>query len=115
VQILLEAAPGNIKLAEVETTIRALPGVLDIHDLHVWTVASGMIACSCHVRVVDQSISSAQQVLDQVAHALEHDFRISHSTIQIECEDCGGHEHLAHQVHGDAHGHDHGHGHAHSI
>jgi cobalt-zinc-cadmium efflux system protein len=114
VQILLEAAPGNIKLAHVEARIRALPGVLDIHDLHVWTVASGMVACCCHVRVADQSISSAQEVLDQVAHALEHDFRISHSTIQVECDDCGGHEHRAHQVHGHEHGHDHGHGHAHT-
>lgn len=106
IHVLLEATPVGLDLAKVEQTIRGVTGVLDTHDLHVWTVSSGLIASSCHIVVADQSVSSSQQIQQNVAHELEHDFNISHSTIQVEVEDCGGHEHTAHNTH--AH-----HGHAH--
>lgn len=107
IQMLLEGIPVGMELAEVERSIREVNGVLDVHDLHVWTVSSGLIACNCHILVSEQSVSSAQKIQTEVAHELEHDFKISHSTIQIEVTDCGGHDHtvLSTQEHGHKHAH----------
>ena len=113
IHILLEAAPMGLDLAKVEQTIRGVTGVLDTHDLHVWTVSSGLIVGSCHIVVSDQSVRNSQQILQAVAHMLEHDFKISHSTIQVEADDCGGHEHTTQSEHAHAPSHGHGHGHAH--
>ena len=103
IHILLEATPAHINLVDVETTICEVSGVLNVHDLHVWTISSGLIACSCHIQVAEQSVSKGQEILHRVADALEHEFKISHSTIQIEVTDCGGHEHGVH--HHDIHQH----------
>ena len=63
VNVLLESAPANLDMNAVENRISAVPGVLDAHDLHVWTVGAGVVACSCHVVVAEQSIREGQQVL----------------------------------------------------
>lgn len=107
IHVLLEATPAGLDLAKVEQAIRGVAGVLDTHDIHVWTVSSGLIAGSCHIVVADQRVSNSQQIHQNVAHMLEHDFKISHSTIQVEVEDCGGHEHMAHSEH--EHQHEHAH------
>lgn len=103
IHVLLEATPAGLDMAKVEQAIRGVAGVLDTHDLHVWTVSSGLIAGSCHIVVEDQRVSNSQQIQQSVAHMLEHDFKISHSTIQVEVEDCGGHEHTGHSGHEHAH------------
>ncbi len=82
-----------MELNEVEKAIRNVDGVINLHDLHVWTVSSGLIACTCHILVAEQTVSNGQKVQQKVAHLLEHTFKISHATIQIEVEDCGGHDH----------------------
>ena len=107
ISVLLEAAPVGLDLEQVRQAIRAVSGVLDTHDLHVWTVSSGLIAGSCHIVVADQSVSNGQQVLQNVAHMLEHDFKIGHTTIQVEVDSCGGHEHTANSEH--QHPHEHAH------
>src|ERR1041385_692266 len=88
VNVLLEAIPKGMNMDKVEQTIAGVPGVLAVHDLHVWTIGSGIIACSCHITVGEQSIRSGQDVLRAVNGALEQRFGISHSTIQIEVEGC---------------------------
>ena len=75
-------------MAGVERSIRGVEGVLDIHDLHVWTLASGIVAASCHIQVSEQSIRSGQQVLAKVVDVLRERFSISHTTVQIEVEGC---------------------------
>jgi len=60
VNVLLEAIPEGMDMADVERTIGAVHGVLTVHDLHVWTVGSGMICCSCHVMVNEQSVRSGE-------------------------------------------------------
>ena len=72
----------------VEHTIGSVPGVLAVHDLHVWTIGSGIIACSCHVTVGEQSIRGGQDVLRVVNDELKSRFGISHSTVQVEVEGC---------------------------
>ena len=107
IHVLMEATPVGLDLAKVEQAIRGITGVFDTHDLHVWTVSSGLIAGSFHIVVADQSISNSQQIRQNVAHMLAHDFKISHSTIQVETEDCGGHDHTTHSKH--EHQHEHAH------
>ncbi len=88
VNVLLEAIPEGMKMAEVEQTISGVHGVLAVHDLHVWTVGSGMVCCSCHVMVDEQSVRSGENVLRAVTEELEHHFGIAHTTIQVEVEGC---------------------------
>src|SRR5262249_52173473 len=86
--VLLEAVPREIDLAALERAIRETPGVLGVHDLHVWSLASGLHACSCHVLAAEQSVSSGQQVLRAVVGVLRQRFGIAHTTVQVEVEGC---------------------------
>ena len=88
VNVLLEAIPEGMKMESVEQTICGVDGVLAVHDLHVWTIGSGIIACSCHVTVEEQSVREGENVLRIVAEALKHRHGIAHSTIQVEVEGC---------------------------
>jgi cobalt-zinc-cadmium efflux system protein len=88
VTVLLEGTPPGLEVPALAAAIRAVSGVLDVHDLHVWTVGPGMIACSCHILVAEQSVREGQQVLRAVVHELDHGFRIDHTTIQVEVEGC---------------------------
>jgi len=86
--VLLEATPAAVDMRKLEESIKESPGVLGVHDLHVWTVASGIVACSCHIVVAEQSVREGQQVLRGVVAQLRDRFRVAHSTIQIEVEGC---------------------------
>jgi len=88
VNVLLEAIPAGMNMAEVEQTIANVHGVLEVHDLHVWTIGSGMVCCSCHVMVNEQSVRSGENVLRAVTEELEENFGIAHTTIQVEVEGC---------------------------
>jgi cobalt-zinc-cadmium efflux system protein len=84
VDVLLEAAPAHIALDAVRTRLESIPGVESTHDLHVWTVTSGMVAMSVHAIVRDSG--NHQSVLEK-AHDLLTEMGIHHSTIQLECEE----------------------------
>jgi cobalt-zinc-cadmium efflux system protein len=86
--VLLEGVPRGMDMAAVQQTIAGVAGVHDVHDLHVWTLGSGVVACSCHIVVAEQSIRAGQQVLRAVSHELEHHFHITHTTVQVEVEGC---------------------------
>jgi cobalt-zinc-cadmium efflux system protein len=88
VNVLLEGAPAGLDMDAVANAIACVPGVLAAHDLHVWTVGAGVVACSCHVVVADQSIREGQQVLRAVTEELAHHFHINHTTVQLEVEGC---------------------------
>jgi cobalt-zinc-cadmium efflux system protein len=88
IHILLEATPKGMDMTQVEQSIAEVPGVLGVHDLHVWTLASGINFCSCHIVVPEQSVRSGQQVIDATADSLFHKFGINHTTIQLEVEGC---------------------------
>jgi cobalt-zinc-cadmium efflux system protein len=61
-------------------------GVRGVHDLHVWTVGPGAIACSVHILVAEQSVREGQQILKAVVAELGHHHRINHATVQVEVE-----------------------------
>jgi cobalt-zinc-cadmium efflux system protein len=86
--VLLEGTPTGMDMPAVIAAIKAVAGVLDVHDLHVWMVGPRVIACSCHIVVAEQSIREGQQVLRAVVHDIEHRFRITHTTVQVEVEGC---------------------------
>jgi cobalt-zinc-cadmium efflux system protein len=82
VDVLMEATPKGIDMADVERHIREAPGVRDVHDLHAWTITSGMNVVSAHV-VLDED-GKPGDVLDHLALCLSADFDIDHSTFQLE-------------------------------
>ena len=86
--VLLEGTPEGIEMPAVIDAIKSVAGVLDVHDLHVWMVGPGVIACSCHILVAEQSVREGQQVLRAVVHEIDHRFSISHTTVQVEVEGC---------------------------
>lgn len=88
VNILLEAVPQNMNLANVQEALLAIPGVKSLHHLHVWTISSGRHALSAHVLVGDMQTRSTDQILKEINQTLQERFQIAHSTIQFECEDC---------------------------
>jgi cobalt-zinc-cadmium efflux system protein len=87
--VLLEGTPASVDMPAVIAAIKRVTGVLDVHDLHVWMVGPGVIACSCHIVVAEQGVREGQQVLRSVIHDVESQFHITHTTIQIEVEGCG--------------------------
>ncbi len=93
--VLLEGTPRGVDTAEVNRVLLAVPGVLDVHDLHLWTITSGRHAVSAHL-VVDEARSlhcGDASVLDTAAKALRHHFGLTHSTLQVEHDDHADHEH----------------------
>lgn len=92
INVLLEATPAGLDMSAVNQAIAHVPGVRDVHDLHVWTVGPGVVACSCHVVVAEQTISSGQQVLRAVVAELDRRFRINHTTVQVEVQGCAAND-----------------------
>jgi cobalt-zinc-cadmium efflux system protein len=86
--ILLEGTPRGIKLELVETAIRAVDGVNDVHDLHCWSIGSESRALSCHISIADIPPSASDRILRDVKECLHHEFRIDHTTIQFEHVEC---------------------------
>lgn len=82
--ILLEGTPRGMKLEKIESAIRAIGGVNDVHDLHVWSIGSETHALSCHISIADIPPSVSERILRDVRECLMHDFRIVHTTIQFE-------------------------------
>jgi cobalt-zinc-cadmium efflux system protein len=82
--ILLEGTPRGVKLELVETAIRGIDGVNDVHDLHVWSIGSETHALSCHIAIADIPPSVSERILRDVKDRLHHEFRIDHTTIQFE-------------------------------
>jgi cobalt-zinc-cadmium efflux system protein len=76
----------------VIAAIKGVRGVLDVHDLHVWMVGPGVVACSCHILVAEQSVREGQQVLRAVVEDIEHRFNITHTTVQVEVEGCAAND-----------------------
>ncbi|OUL25939.1 cation transporter [Nostoc sp. RF31YmG] len=123
--VLLEGVPKGVDLAAVRTALCAQPGVLDVHDLHVWALASSTPALTAHVVAADGvEADGLRRTLATMLHA---QFGIDHVTLQVEADHCGdacavhahAKSHAGHDHDGHSHDHDHGadaqghHGHPH--
>jgi cation diffusion facilitator family transporter len=82
VDVLLEATPKGVEMTEVERHILEAPGVRAVHDLHAWTITSGMNVVSAHVVLGPEAMPG--DVLDHLGRCLSDDFDIDHSTFQLE-------------------------------
>lgn len=110
VAVLLESAPPHVKLDEVRAALEGLPGVLEVHDLHVWTITSRMHSLTAHVRLKkDVPVSESELIGKQAQALLDERWEINHATLQFEagpgeelgCERGAPHDH-------GGHGHPHG-------
>jgi len=120
--ILLEGTPRSLNLNEIRTAMQGVAGVVNVHDLHVWSLTSQSHALSSHVQVIEMQLAESEAVLERINHQLRDHFGIHHSTIQIEVTDCptvdgcvsppepdviDGHSHHHHGPGGHHHDHEH--------
>ena len=88
VRILVQAAPPGVDLTALAADLAAVPGVVDVHDLHVWTLTSEMDVASAHLMV---SVGTDHHgVLDSARALLRDEYRIDHATLQVEPDDHEG-------------------------
>ena len=83
--ILLEAVPRDISMIDLVKDMKSIKGVQDVHDLHVWCIASGMYALSCHTLIDDLPFSDSSPILQSLTTMLHDTYHIGHTTIQFEC------------------------------
>jgi cobalt-zinc-cadmium efflux system protein len=115
--ILLEGTPKNLQLHEIRDSMQSVEGVLNVHDLHVWSLGSSSHALASHVTIAEMPMSDCGLILEGINCALRDRFHIHHTTIQFETKGCetthgcaappelevvGGH---AHHHHGHSHSH----------
>jgi cobalt-zinc-cadmium efflux system protein len=89
--VLLEGAPRGVDLVALRAAMESVPGVKRVHDLHVWSLTSGLHALSAHAIVAESA--PREQVLEQLRQRVSSDFSISHVTVQLEERCCGDHAH----------------------
>ncbi|HCC55778.1 MAG TPA: cation transporter [Solibacterales bacterium] len=87
--ILLEGLPRGLAYSAVQDAMRTVAGVLDVHDLHVWSLGSSSHALSCHVLIEDLPLSVSDRILQELNHLLSDRFKIHHTTVQFEHVSCG--------------------------
>ena len=86
--ILLEGTPRALQLADIRDALAEVPGVLDVHDLHVWSLGSASHALASHVTIPEMPLSECSSILDAINCALRDRFHITHTTIQFEINGC---------------------------
>ncbi len=84
--ILLESTPKHLELGKIAETIKSVEGVKGVHDLHVWTITSGLYALSGHITVDSNAIIEGSAVIGRVSTKLKESFGIEHVTLQMEKE-----------------------------
>ena len=86
--ILMESTPSDLQTDSVVTSVKRVPGVRDLHDLHIWSLGAQSRAMSAHLLIDDQRVAQAQDILAEVREVLAHEFQIEHTTIQFESLVC---------------------------
>jgi cobalt-zinc-cadmium efflux system protein len=96
VEVLLESTPSDVDPEELRRHLLGMPGVVDVHDLHVWTITSGMPSLSVHVTVADDILDrdGVGRVLDRLSDCVGTHFAVAHTTFQVEPLSHRAHEQL---------------------
>lgn len=89
-RVLFEAVPEDLSFGEIAQTLRSLPGVQEVHDLHVWSLVPGFPVLTAHLVLGNCSLAEADAVLSQARKVLSQRFGIEHVTLQVECAACEG-------------------------
>ena len=82
--VLLEGLPEGLEVERVARSILKVPGVREVHDIHIWTLGTDMNALSCHVRVPDMHMDESEKIVTEICKQLDAEFHISHITVQLE-------------------------------
>lgn len=82
--VLLEGLPRGMRLENVAASMLRVPGVQEVHDIHIWTLGTDLVALSCHVRIPDMHMEQSQRILANLQDVLDQDFHIKHTTVQFE-------------------------------
>jgi len=90
VGVLLEGTPTDVNLAALREAIGSVTGVASVHDLHVWSLTSGVNAMSVHAVLADHALHD--EVLASVQRKVTSEFKIAHATVQVECQGCAAYE-----------------------
>jgi cobalt-zinc-cadmium efflux system protein len=88
VVILMEGTPRGLELDRIRAAMLEVPGVEDVHDLHVWALSDGYRLLSAHITVPDQALADTSTLLSDIKYLLHQRFHIDHATIEPECLDC---------------------------
>lgn len=88
-RVLLEATPHQVDVTEMVNTLNQMPGVKDVHDIHVWSISPELHAMSGHVLIDDVLISQAAGIRQKIEDVLREQFDIKHTALQMECQRCG--------------------------
>jgi len=114
VAILMESTPGAVRMDELVRDVEAVPGVRNVHDLHVWSLASNLHALSAHLVVENPESATNGEVVEvvrQVKHVLADRYGIAHATLETHCsscdDDCLACDLTPHRAHAHAHPHEH--------
>lgn len=89
IHILAEGIPSGMKASEIAEMMKTVPGVTEVHDLHIWTVSPRFVALSAHVVLDDQTLSQSERIMGEFKNLLSTQYDIDHTTIQFECGNCG--------------------------
>jgi cation diffusion facilitator family transporter len=82
--VLLEGRPKELRIEEVARAMLKVDGVMEVHDVHIWSLGGGEIALSCHARVPDMHMDKCETILAGVKELLKAEFSIGHVTVQLE-------------------------------
>lgn len=88
IKIFLESVPKDVEISKVKESIKTLPGVIGVVDIHVWSLSKEMIAMTAHVAIHEERLAQSEEVIHEIQHVLKEKFNISHTTIQIEHAPC---------------------------
>jgi cobalt-zinc-cadmium efflux system protein len=114
--ILLESTPRGLSLAAMRSAMESVEGVIDVHDLHVWSIGCDSSALACHVTIADIPPSESAAILARLKGLLLERFHVGHTTVQFEHTGCGEQEGCVTPLRDLSHdsGHSHSHSHSHS-
>ncbi len=88
VNILMEGTPRGLDVDQLAVQMQSISGVLEVHDLHVWSIRDGMNALSCHLRINELELKRSGEILRAVKGMLASEYSVNHSTIETECGGC---------------------------
>lgn len=89
IKVILEATPSQVDVKAMVNALNQIPGVKDVHDVHVWSISPELPAMSGHVLIDDVLISQAADIRQKIEDVLQQQFHIRHTALQMECEQCG--------------------------
>ncbi len=86
--IFMEDVLKGLSVAQLMKNMSGVPGIIDVHGLHIWNIFSGHTILSAHVALADQSLNQVEILMGDIKDHLQRDFGIGHTTIQFECRNC---------------------------